>query len=503
MRTKRVIYNVVTGIIPQMIIGVLGFIKINIFINTLGIELNGLMQLFAQLFAYLSLAEGGIGSAIQFRLYKLLSKKDWKSINSLLSGAQTTFRKIAYVIIGVSLVISIRLDIFIKNNPFELRYVQIAFFLYLISTIISYFYISDRILLSSDQKLYKVNIIFNTTQILKFIIEIILLLIGTNIFKLIILYIITNFISFNILKLIVTKEYSWYKRSISDKNFDFKADIKHLLPHKVMNTVAKSTDMIVISSFLGLVETGIYGVYNYIVNFFVQIIDQISSAFFSIIGNYNAQESKEKTKTLFKQYIVFNMVLSNVLCVPLLLVFNKFIFLWVGEKMMVDFFTMSLFVFILYYRIVTVPAGTFISVNGLFKETKISIYIEVIINIILSIILVNFYGITGVLIGTVISLFASNFLYYPYILCKKVFKTNLKNYYINIAKGTMISICSIAFLSLLIYLIKYPINNYLSWFIFGFLIFLINLILTLISYSLVFKEEFNFIKNKAINRGKK
>lgn len=496
MRTKNAFYNIITGLIPQLIIGVLGFFKIKIFINTLGVELNGLMQLFAQIFAYLALAEGGIGTAIQFRLYKLLANQDYEKINNLLKGSKEVFKKIAYIIIIIALLLSVRLDFFIKDNPFGLIYIQIAFFLYLISSTISYFYVSDRILLSSDQKLYKINIIFNSAQIIKFILEVILLLIGTNIFVLIILYIILNFVSFNVLKLVVRKQYPWYSTKTAVPNYEFKNDLKHLFPHKIIDTVAKNTDVIVISSFLGIVSTSIYGVYNYIMSFITQAINQISSALFSIIGNYNVTETKEKVKELFNQYLFITLAIANILCIPILFTLNPFINIWVGNKMVVDFTTMMLFIIILYYNITMIPVGTFVSVNGLFKETKIAALIEMTLNIVLSIILVKIYGIKGVLIGTVISVLISSFLYTPHILYKNVFNQNPLSYYLKVLKNLVIMMVSVTTLYLLTSTVKYTINSVFVWIAFGTVIFIINLIICLGLYIIFFKKEFISIYNK-------
>lgn len=502
MRTKNAVYNVITGIIPQVIIGILGFIKIRVFINTLGVELNGLMQLFAQIFAYLALAEGGIGSAIQFRLYKLLANKEYSKINSLLKGSKDVFKKIACFIIIIALILSLKLDIFIKNNPFDLEYIQIAFFLYLISSIISYFYVSDRILLSSDQKLYKINIIFNTSQILKFILEIFLLLRGTNIFVLITIYIILNFLSFNVLKLIVKKQYSWYNTKNVPANYEFKKDIKHLLPHKVMSTVAKNTDVLVISAFLGIVPTSIYGIYNYIMTFLNQVIGQIGSALFSIMGNYNAVESVENRKRIFSQYSFFTMSIANFLCIPLLFALNKFVVLWVGENMLVDTLTMTLFVGILYYNICTIPIGTFISVNGLFKDVKIAALIEMVLNVTLSIFFVNIFGIKGVLMATIISVLISSFIYSPYVLYKKVFKERSYSYYLKLLKNLSISIISYFVIFLILNRVNLLINSLLTWFIFGIIIFIINFVICFLLYFLLFKRDLVSVLKRFLRRRK-
>ncbi|MGN1301421.1 MAG: hypothetical protein ACI4U9_02715 [Clostridia bacterium] len=64
MRTKRVIINLLTDIIPQVIILILGIIKIKLFINILGQGKLGLYQLYNQIVAYLVLVEGRNGNCL-------------------------------------------------------------------------------------------------------------------------------------------------------------------------------------------------------------------------------------------------------------------------------------------------------------------------------------------------------------------------------------------------------------------------------------------------------
>lgn len=58
MRTKRAIINFITDAIPQVIVLILGIIKIKLFINILGETKLGLYQLYSQIVAYLVLIEG-------------------------------------------------------------------------------------------------------------------------------------------------------------------------------------------------------------------------------------------------------------------------------------------------------------------------------------------------------------------------------------------------------------------------------------------------------------
>lgn len=58
MRTKRAIINFITDALPQVLILILGIIKIKLFINILGETKLGLYQLYNQIVAYLVLIEG-------------------------------------------------------------------------------------------------------------------------------------------------------------------------------------------------------------------------------------------------------------------------------------------------------------------------------------------------------------------------------------------------------------------------------------------------------------
>ena len=90
-KTKRSMLNIVTSIIPSFILIIIGFLKFKFFINVYGDDLNGIVQLITQIYAYLSLAELGFGAATNVKLYKyfrwqLVSYDMVNHINNLLKN---------------------------------------------------------------------------------------------------------------------------------------------------------------------------------------------------------------------------------------------------------------------------------------------------------------------------------------------------------------------------------------------------------------------------------
>ena len=93
-KTKKTALNLITDVIPLLIISLLGIFKVKLFIQYLGQETMGLYNLFSNIMVYVSLVDGGIASAVLFSLYKPNSEGNDKKLSELLSGALTVFSKI-------------------------------------------------------------------------------------------------------------------------------------------------------------------------------------------------------------------------------------------------------------------------------------------------------------------------------------------------------------------------------------------------------------------------
>ena len=99
MRTKSTILNFITDAFPQVLILILGLFKTKFFIQILGSSQLGLYQLYGQIVAYLVLVEGGVGSAILFRLYSPLNHKNQEQIDGIMAAGRFLFRVIACLLL--------------------------------------------------------------------------------------------------------------------------------------------------------------------------------------------------------------------------------------------------------------------------------------------------------------------------------------------------------------------------------------------------------------------
>ncbi len=116
MRKEKSIKNFITSIIPYVILLLLGFLRVSVFIKYLGDEKYALNSLFYQIFIYLSLAEAGAGAYILQLYYKCFANDDKKGIVNIYNSAKELLKKIAFIILGIGILVSFFLKIFTNNS---------------------------------------------------------------------------------------------------------------------------------------------------------------------------------------------------------------------------------------------------------------------------------------------------------------------------------------------------------------------------------------------------
>ena len=93
MRTKKIFLNMICDILPYLLIGVVGIIKMDVLIKYIGDVGNGYYQTINQIISYVFLAQAGFSDAVIYSLYKPFAEKNKDDINAIYGGARKVFRK--------------------------------------------------------------------------------------------------------------------------------------------------------------------------------------------------------------------------------------------------------------------------------------------------------------------------------------------------------------------------------------------------------------------------
>lgn len=407
-KVKTLKLNILTSVLPWAILAFVGFIKIKLFINIYGSELNGFIQLIAQIYSYISLVELGFGAAITYKLYKPLAVGNKEKIASLFNGARKTYKKVAIKMLGIGIVTSIVLPFILNYETLSIKTLIPVFLLYSLDYLLKYIWdLPCRILLYADQKRYKANIVVNVATLIVKGVELLLITTGLNYLLILGIIILLNAISYIALYIFTKKEYPWLKE-YKEVDITAREMSKDIMAHKLSNVVFYGTDSIIISTTkgLGLAVSSIYGSYNYIITAIKNILGFVLTSPLELLGNKFAKENQDMDKNyaLYREFVKSTYFIGIVLAATFCVCISNLMEIWISKEYILDTLTIIIFSLYIWYECISRTNLTIIEANGKYKETK---YIEIaasILNIVLSLVLVRVWGIKGVVLATVISL---------------------------------------------------------------------------------------------------
>ena len=425
-RTKNATRNIFSGLINKIIMLLFPFIIRTIMIKSLGSEFLGLNSLFSSLLQVLNLAELGFGSAVVFSLYKPIAKGDKKTICALLNLYKKIYEIIGIVIICVGICILPFLKYLINGTYPNSINLYIVFVLYLLNTAITYMmfaYKSSILIAHQRSDIY--NNVLSFSHIIQYIAQIAVIFIFKNYYLYLIVNILATIFNNLIINYIVNKNYPHYicKGSINnDLKKDIKQRVKGLMIQKICAATRNSLDSIFISSFLGLNAVAIYSNYYTILNAVAGIMIIISNAILAGVGNSVVTESTEKNYNDMYKFNFIYMWFAGLSTTLMLCMYQPFMSLWMGEKYLLPMKTVVLICIYFYILKIGDIRSTYSEANGLWWEGRYRALFESIANILLNILLGRLFGLNGIILATVISLFIFNFIYSSQILFKCYFK---------------------------------------------------------------------------------
>lgn len=444
-RTTNSIYNFISSVGGQFIAILMQFVVRSVFINTLGKSYLGISGLFSNILSMLALAEFGVGNAILYKLYDPLAKEDHHRITVLMKFYKKVYLLIGLVV-GVMGVVLIPFLPAMINDYDKLLALNIkpvlVFLLYLLNSVSSYlFFAYKSAIVKADQKEYVLNIVSYAFTIGTGIGEIILLVVFSN-FELYVAVKIFSVIIQNIVcAKIADRKYPFINEKIDEK-LDFK-EIKNLVKdcaalflYRLNIVVQKATDNLMISFFLGIEMVGMYSNYYMFYTTVDKLMGKVFNSVAHSLGNLHTGDDIEHQYKIHEAVFLVTAILGGTAGVGIAVVSNDFIKAWVGE----DWMFSTAFAVLLGIEVFTLAfrqaLSKYRSSMGLFRQAQYRPLAGMIINLILSWILVQRWGINGVLAGTVIAEWSTMIWFDPLVVHKYGFKKQFSvfRYYRKFAK---------------------------------------------------------------------
>ncbi len=499
MRSKKVISNIIPSLIKQIVVIICGFIVPRAIITTYGSEVNGLISSITQFLAAITVLEAGIGPVVKSLLYKPIAKKNRKEVVNILGATNRFFTKIT-IVFAIYIILLMVIYPFIIVKQFSYLYTMSLIIIISLSILAEYYFgMVYSLYLQARQKTYVISRLQTISYLLNMLSIVILVKLNVNIH-------IVKLVSslFFVIRPIVLNIYVRKKYKVDIKEADKEYSLEHKWDgiHQHLAAIARdNTDIIILTFFKSMAEVSVYAVYNLIIKGIKSLLETFSSGIEAMFGEMIAKDETKELNRVFTTYetVYFTIVAIIYICTLVLIV--PFVKVYTRDIMDVNYIrpvfavilTLSGFVWS-----IRMPYSELISAAGHFNQTKKGAWIEIGVNIILSLVLVWKFGIVGVAIGTLVSLLIRTIEFVIYA-SKNILNRSV---WYGVRKITVVFLEMLLLVVVLQIIPSIQINSYSSWCLQGLIMTILSTIVVTGTNFTIFKSEAKVVK-KIIKRLKK
>lgn len=494
MRFLNSLKNSFYGIISQLIIIFIGFFSRKVFVDLLPAAYLGLNGLFSNVISILSLTELGFGTAAIYALYKPLASNNERKLTALMNLYAKIYRIMFFVVMILGFCMMPSIPYLIKEMP-DLPHIYFIYYLFVINSALSYLFAYKRSLLFADQKNFKIMQVTTICKLVMTLLQVAILYLTQSYILYLIIMIAMGFIENFTISRMVDKTYPYLKVYRDEKideetKHELVKNTKALIMHKVGSIAVFQTDNLITSAFVGITTVGIYSNYTMIVNQLHTLIGTVIDGAKASIGNYNANESDENKLKIFFKLNFVNHIIYSFCTTALFCLLNPFIgFLWLKkEEYLFSIGIVTLICIYFYIRGMRYSYNLFKETSGVYHPDRYKSILEALMNILLSILLVNFFGFAGVLLGTIITTLCVPYVIEVYVTFKYVFHMKPWVYY----KAFLWNVISTLIMVSLSYFIcsMFSNINFVIFVLMGIICGIVSLVVNLIFYGR--SEEFKY-----------
>lgn len=423
-RTKQAFWGVVSDVSWQFILTISTFVATPIILQFISKSLYGFWIATFSVLGYLGMMDLSLGMALTHFVARI-SKTDGKDLNQTVSTAFFSFFSISLLVLVIGWALSSYLPLWFNISFNDSPEVILAFRIALIGLAISLPMSTFSGIITGGQRMAVATTIGRATALIGIILSIILLYQGVGLVALAISQLFTV-LAGGLISYIFCK-FRYYPRLKISAFFIKKAVIKRLWLYggylqlgRIANTVALSTDAILIAAILGAAEVPAYTFTSKLaVLVGASLISKIPVALFPALSQMYASGEIGKVRSIFIRLANYSTRMAAVFGVFLIIANRKFISLWVGA----DFFGGNILnlVFVSWVFIDSLYRGTgaVIQASGDLRKWSIMSIAEAFLNICISIVLVGVLGLIGIALGTTISRTVSC-IYFMRLTCDKI-----------------------------------------------------------------------------------
>lgn len=404
-RSKKVLFNITSGLVCQLVIIALGFLVPRLYLVSFGSEVNGVLSTIKQIFAYLCLLEAGVGLATTQALYAPLANGDRPAVSAILSATKRYYLRTGAVY-GALVVLIALVYSYIAAPALPPPVVFTIVLLNGVPSVLSYLLQGKyRLLLEADGRAYVINTSDTVVQLAVNLGKIGVLVLTDNLILVQLIYCVCAVVQMLCLCLYARHCYPWLDwRAAPD--FAAIAQKNAVILHQISAAVFNNTDIILLSFLCDFKIVSVYTIYNLFFTQVQNLITAVTSGVTFLLGQLfyvdrrKFIQSYDIYETLYIMGVFMVYTIMALFLLPVIQLYTR----GVRDINYIDLPLLLLFVGMNLLANGKLPSHQVINISGGFRNTRHQAVIEAALNIVISVAAICAWGIYGAIVGTIAAL---------------------------------------------------------------------------------------------------
>ena len=401
MMSQKYTVNLFSTYLQQIISIMIPLVLTPLMVKHLGQDVYGLWVLVGSLIGYFNLSNFGFGTTL---LKELSHQEDPITVSRYISTVFGFFGILALILFPIALTVAyfypVWFDITCNKDTFSLF--MIVFFIFVINLLFNTF---GTVLFAKGYLVYKNFISIVGYLVIGFGVGFVLSK-GIGILGVAIVYFLSSIVVAGLSYMYAKKQIRFkVSKQLWDKRIlvNMTSDSLYYFLISLSVVIVFNTDNIVISSYLTLEAVALYAIGFKLVNISQNVLFKIVDILVPDISKLYAKKEYKDVLKLHNKMQFYTLLLASIGYGLLYFIGLDIIKLWVGEANVLpkDVFSVMLAFAFVHSWIHT--SGMFLNAIGKHKNNAYYALGEAGLNIILSLVLIKYYGLFGVALGTVLS----------------------------------------------------------------------------------------------------
>ena len=432
-RTEYSLRNSAVGMLAKILAILAGYVTRMVLVRVLSSDYVGVNGLLTNIMGAFALSALGVDTALVYAMYAPAAEGDLRRQRALMQLYSRIYRIFALVVLGFGLLIYPLLPLLVRERA-QIASLELICALYILNTVLSYLWAYKRMMFLVHQRNY-INELFDAGFLILQNVLQCLLLLRTGSY---LLFLLTGIACTLVRNLLLT--------SYADRVYPFLREgeaapveegerrsilrnIRAMLIHKTGMVVINNTDNLLLTAMFGLLAVGSYSNYYLIIGSVAQVLDRIIYGITASVGNLGATEDRSRVGRIFRVSFFATAWIYGFAAISLFVLLNPFVELSFGSRYLLPQVLTAVLSINLYLNGVRRATLVFRDSLGLFWYDRYKTPVEALVNLTASIVLARRMGMTGVFVGTTVSILLISFWVEPFVLYREYLKEPLAPYF--------------------------------------------------------------------------